>query len=127
MPCASVSENPTRVKAENLNGGFLSVGLPRFTLPSYSGRPLAPFRRFGTLRAPIPGDMRGEVLMKRCMLLGCALVVALALSGTASAAVKSRISLDFYRATVSTEVYGKLLAKGIDIAAAEDVAGGVRP
>jgi hypothetical protein len=29
-----VSEKPTRVSAENLKGGFWSVGRPRFTAPS---------------------------------------------------------------------------------------------
>src|SRR5437667_3076784 len=34
MPWASVSEKPTRVKAENLNGGFRSVGRPSSITPA---------------------------------------------------------------------------------------------
>jgi hypothetical protein len=32
-----VSENPTRVNAENLKGGFRSVGRPRFTVRILAG------------------------------------------------------------------------------------------
>jgi hypothetical protein len=60
--------------------------------------------------------------MKRLLALGGAFVLALALSAQAGAAVK----LNFYRATVSQDVYRDLLAKGSDIAAATNVARGVR-
>jgi Zinc carboxypeptidase/Immune inhibitor A peptidase M6 len=61
--------------------------------------------------------------MKRLLILGCAFVLALALSGTAGAA---GVKLNYYKATVSQDVYRDLLAKGTDIAAATDVAKGVR-
>ena len=61
--------------------------------------------------------------MKRLLVLGCALVVALALGGQAGAA---GVKLNYYKATVSQDVYRDLLAKGTDIAAATDVAAGVR-
>jgi Zinc carboxypeptidase len=61
--------------------------------------------------------------MKRLLVLGCAFVLALALSGQAGAA---GVKLNFYRATVSQDVYRDLLAKGTDISAAKDVANGVR-
>jgi Zinc carboxypeptidase len=61
--------------------------------------------------------------MKRLLVVGCAFVLALALSGHAGAA---GVNLNFYRATVSQDVYRDLLAKGTDIAAAKDVAKGVR-
>jgi hypothetical protein len=61
--------------------------------------------------------------MKRLLVLGCAFVLALALSGQAGAA---GVKLNFYRATVSQDVYRDLLAKGTDITAATDVAKGVR-
>lgn len=61
--------------------------------------------------------------MKRLLVLGCAFVLALALSAQASAA---GVKLNFYRATVSQDVYRDLLAKGTDITAATDVANGVR-
>jgi zinc carboxypeptidase len=65
--------------------------------------------------------------MKRWTLLASALVAVLVMSGAApGAGNKNKVSLDFYRATVSQAVYSKLLAKNVDIAAAEDVAGGVR-
>jgi Zinc carboxypeptidase len=60
--------------------------------------------------------------MKRLLVLCCVLVVALAVSGQAGAAVK----LNFYRATVSPDVYRDLLAKGADVAEATHVAKGVR-
>jgi Zinc carboxypeptidase len=61
--------------------------------------------------------------MKRLLVLGCALVLALALSGTAGAA---GVKLNYYKATVSQDVYRDLLAKGTDITAANDVAKGVQ-
>ena len=61
--------------------------------------------------------------MKRLLVLGCAFVLALALSGTAGAA---GVKLNYYKATVSPDVYRDLLAKGTDIAAARNVATGVR-
>jgi Zinc carboxypeptidase/Immune inhibitor A peptidase M6 len=61
--------------------------------------------------------------MKRLLVLGCAFVLALALSGTAGAA---GVKLNYYKATVSQDVYRDLLAKGTDIAAATNVAKGVR-
>jgi len=61
--------------------------------------------------------------MKRLLILGCALVLALALGGQAGAA---GVKLNYYKATVSQDVYRDLLAKGTDIAAATDVAAGVR-
>jgi hypothetical protein len=61
--------------------------------------------------------------MKRLLVLGCACVVALALSATAGAA---GVKLNFYKATVSQDVYRDLLAKGTDIAGATQVAKGVR-
>jgi zinc carboxypeptidase len=65
--------------------------------------------------------------MKRWTLLACALVAVLVWSGSASAAgVKSRIALNFYRATVPHGTYLKLLNRGLDIAAEKEVAGGVR-
>src|SRR5262245_31402763 len=62
--------------------------------------------------------------MKRLLVLGSAfaLLLAFAVSGQAGAAVK----LNYYRATVSQDVYRDLLAKGTDIAAATDVAKGVQ-
>jgi hypothetical protein len=62
--------------------------------------------------------------MKRWTLLACALVAVLAWGGTASAGVKSKVSLNFYRATVAQKVYSKLLAKDMDIAAAKTLASG---
>ena len=61
--------------------------------------------------------------MKRLLILGCAFVLALALGGQAGAA---GVKLNYYKATVSQDVYRDLLAKGTDIAAVTDVAGGVR-
>ncbi len=61
--------------------------------------------------------------MKRLLVLGCAFVLALALSGQAGAA---GVKLNLYRATVSQDVYRDLLAKGTDISAAKDAAEGVR-
>jgi Zinc carboxypeptidase len=61
--------------------------------------------------------------MKRMLVLGCAFVLALALSGHAGAA---GVKLNFYKATVSQDVYRDLLAKGTDIAGATHVAKGVR-
>jgi Zinc carboxypeptidase len=61
--------------------------------------------------------------MKRLLILGCAFVLALALSGTAGAA---GVKLNYYKATVSQDVYRDLLAKGTDITAANDVAKGVQ-
>ncbi len=57
------------------------------------------------------------------LVLGCAVVLALALSAQAGAA---GVKLNYYRATVSQDVYRDLRAKGTDIAAATDVAKGVR-
>jgi hypothetical protein len=53
--------------------------------------------------------------MRRWVLMSCALLAALVLSGQAGAA---GVKLNFYRATVSQDVYRDLLAKGTDIAAA---------
>ena len=62
--------------------------------------------------------------MKRLLVLGSALILllALAVSGQAGATVKR----NYYRATVSQDVYRDLLAKGTDIAAATNVAKGVQ-
>ncbi len=57
--------------------------------------------------------------MKRWTVLACALVAALAWATVAQAGTKSRVSLNFYRATVSQAKYQKMLAKEIDIAAAK--------
>ena len=64
--------------------------------------------------------------MKRWSILACALAAVLAWGGIAQAGVKGKVSLNYYRATVSQEVYRDLLAKGTDIAGATDVARGVR-
>jgi zinc carboxypeptidase len=64
--------------------------------------------------------------MKRWSILACALVAVLAWGGIAQAGVKGKVSLNYYRATVSQDVYRGLLAKGTDVAAATDVARGVR-
>jgi hypothetical protein len=61
--------------------------------------------------------------MRRWVLMSCALLAALVLSGQAGAA---GVKLNFYRATVSQDDYRDLLAKGTDIAAATTVAKGVR-
>ena len=50
--------------------------------------------------------------MRRWSILACALVAVLAWGGVAQAGVKSRVSLNFYRATVSQAKYQKLLAQG---------------
>jgi hypothetical protein len=61
--------------------------------------------------------------MKRLLVVACVFVLVLAFGGETAAA---RVKLNFYRATVSRDVYGDLLSKGTDIAAAKDVARGVR-
>src|SRR5215217_947817 len=58
MPCASVSEKPTRVKAANLNGGFRSVRRPASLVTTASGaREAASARHNGmvsqTIEAPV--------------------------------------------------------------------------
>ena len=50
--------------------------------------------------------------MKRWTIVACALVAVLAWGGVAQAGVKSEVSLNFYRATVSQAKYQKLLAQG---------------
>ncbi len=58
----------------------------------------------------------------RVAALAVASAVALLAVGTAGAAVKSNVSLDFYGATVSTEAYQELLAaKDLDITSAKTV------
>jgi hypothetical protein len=62
--------------------------------------------------------------MKR-LVLGLAVAAAVLVLGPGLAgAKKAALSLDIYRALVSQGEYADLLAKGYDIAAAEDVAGG---
>src|SRR5919106_2637998 len=129
MPCASVSEKPTRVNAENLYGGLRLVGAPRRTgerpilvSPSRCAfrHDLKPFRR-------LPGavDERGETLMKRRMVLVCALLAALTLGGPIAAqAAEGGVSLDQYKATVTQEVYRDLAAKGFDIVTVSNLATG---
>jgi hypothetical protein len=56
--------------------------------------------------------------MKRWSVLACALVVVLAWGGVAQAGGKSRVSLNFYRATVSHAKYERMLARQVDVAAA---------
>jgi Zinc carboxypeptidase len=65
--------------------------------------------------------------MKRLTLMGCALAAVLALSGAAPGANSTnKLSLDMYRATVSQASYRDLRAKGLDIADARSVTGGIR-
>ena len=65
--------------------------------------------------------------MKRWTVLACALLALLVWSSTALAAgVKSKVSLDFYRATVSNKVYHRMLDKQLDVAASKTTAKGVR-
>ena len=62
--------------------------------------------------------------MKRWSILACALIAVLAWGGVAQGGVKSGVSLNFYRATVSQAKYQKLLAQDLDIAAAKTTASG---
>ena len=62
--------------------------------------------------------------MKRWSILACALIAVLAWGGVAQGGVKSGVSLNFYRATVSQAKYQKLLAQHLDIAAAKATAAG---
>jgi hypothetical protein len=70
--------------------------------------------------------------IRTAALLAVASVVALGAVTQATAAPKplpkpaKGLTLEFYSATVSTDQYRDLLAKGYDIASADDVAGGVR-
>jgi zinc carboxypeptidase len=65
--------------------------------------------------------------MRRWLILACALLALLSVSGAApGAGGKNKVSLDMYRATVSQQVYRDLRTKGIDIADARTVAGGIR-
>jgi hypothetical protein len=65
--------------------------------------------------------------MKRWTLLGCALLAVLVVSGAApGAGGGNEVSLDMYRATVSQVAYRDLRAKGLDIADARSVTGGIR-
>jgi Zinc carboxypeptidase len=64
--------------------------------------------------------------MKRWTVLACAFVAMLAWGAVAQAGVESRVSLDFYRATVSQKAYEKLLSDDVDVTAAKNVAGNVR-
>jgi len=65
--------------------------------------------------------------MKRWTVLACALLALLVWSSTALAAgVKSKVSLDFYRATVSNKVYHRMLDKQLDVAASKTSTKGVR-
>jgi hypothetical protein len=65
--------------------------------------------------------------MKRWTLLACALAAVLVTSGAApGAGNKNKVSLDMYRAKVSVSQYRELLAKGLDIADAKNLANGVR-
>jgi len=65
--------------------------------------------------------------MKRWTVLACALLALLVWSSTALAAgVKSKVSLDFYRAKVSNKVYHRMLDKQLDVAASKTTAKGVR-
>ena len=59
--------------------------------------------------------------------LGAVALVAacsIALAGAQAQAAQPRLQLDFYSAQVTAEQYSKLLAKGYDVTAAHDVAGG---
>jgi hypothetical protein len=62
--------------------------------------------------------------MKRWSVFAFALIAVLAWGGVAQGGVKSGVSLNFYRATVSPAKYQKLLAKDLDIAAAKTTAAG---
>ena len=62
--------------------------------------------------------------MKRWSILACALIAVLAWGGVAHGGVKSGVSLNFYRGTVSQAKYQKLLAQHLDIAAAKATAAG---
>ncbi len=62
----------------------------------------------------------------RVAALAVASAVALLAVGTAGAAVKSNVSLDFYGATVSAKTYSDLLSKGTDIASADNVGANVK-
>jgi hypothetical protein len=64
--------------------------------------------------------------MKRWMLLSCALVALLAFSGAATAAVRTNVSLNFYRATVTVKEYRAMLAKDVDTAATKAIGNRVR-
>jgi hypothetical protein len=61
----------------------------------------------------------------RAAALGVACSIALGIGAQAQAA-RSHLRLDFYSATVSAAQYSDLLAKGYDVAAAHEVAGGTR-
>jgi hypothetical protein len=62
--------------------------------------------------------------MTRGTIVVCALVAVLAWGGVAQGGVKSNVSLNFYRATVSQAKYQKLLAQELDIAAAKTTVSG---
>jgi hypothetical protein len=64
--------------------------------------------------------------MRRTVIVACALACLLALTGSASAAIKSKVSLNFYRATVTQKVYRTMLTKGVDIAASKTFGNRVR-
>src|SRR4029450_3736974 len=62
--------------------------------------------------------------MRRFTIVACALVALLSWAGIVQAGIKSKVSLNFYRATVSQAKYQKLLAQHLDIAAAKTTSTG---